>query len=643
MGHAMNAVPVAIETIQNGQTAPAREGSKAVRYVLDFSQHATYRLDFSELQNSKRLSSVQCVYVDNSEGLQPILLTAEGTQHTVECEVGMYGYFSLLFSEPARLTVTSAGNAACVSLYALNVNLFGSWQKSRGNDPQPVSGSVSVSNFPTQQTVNGTVEVGNLPATQTVAGSVSVSNLPATQAVSGSVSVSNLPATQTVAGTVNVSNLPPTQAVSGAVSVSNFPATQAVSGSVSVSNQPVDANGNLKIAFPTTQVVSGSVAVSNLPATQAVSGSVSVSNFPATQAVQDNASGAPAAAVPGRALQVAGSDGTLLRAISTDTAGKVNIANFPATQAVSGSVSVSNLPATQAVSGSVSVSNFPATQAVQDNASGAPAVAVPGRALQVAGSDGTLLRAISTDTAGKVNIANFPATQAVSGSVSVSNLPATQAVSGSVSVSNLPATQAVQDNASGAPAVAVPARALYVAGSDGTLLRGLSTDTTGKLNIGNFPATQPVSGSVSVSNFPASQASQNYVFGSNGKVYTQLIGDKNYAWDFVAPGTTGTFFSGTPGYYITSISICFDPTSGCGNNYIWFQDSVFGIVWGLRFYFPNPRNLTPGASGALYYTTPPGFFFHNTSANSSFSYNMFTALTGSFTVFMNYGLTTALL
>jgi hypothetical protein len=58
--------------------------------------------------------------------------------------------------------------------------------------------------------INGTpagteygIVVRNIPSgTQPISGSVSVSNFPATQPVSGSVSVSNFPATQTVAGTV---------------------------------------------------------------------------------------------------------------------------------------------------------------------------------------------------------------------------------------------------------------------------------------------------------------------------------------------------------------------------------------------------------------------------------------------------------
>lgn len=57
-----------------------------------------------------------------------------------------------------------------------------------------VSGTVSVSNFPTTQTVTGSVAVSNLPAVQQVA----VTNFPASTAVTGTVSVDNFPGVQKI-------------------------------------------------------------------------------------------------------------------------------------------------------------------------------------------------------------------------------------------------------------------------------------------------------------------------------------------------------------------------------------------------------------------------------------------------------------
>lgn len=59
----------------------------------------------------------------------------------------------------------------------------------------------------------------------------------------------------------------------------------------------------------------------------------------------------------------------------------------------------------------------------------------------------------------------------------------------------------------GTPGGALPTRTLWVAGADGTVLRGLAVTPAGaaRVNVENFPATQPVSGTVSVGNFPATQ------------------------------------------------------------------------------------------------------------------------------------------
>jgi hypothetical protein len=136
------------------------------------------------------------------------------------------------------------------------------------------SGSISISNtslavtgafYPETQPISGSISVSNFPSTQPISGSISVSNFPATQAVTGAF----YPETQPISGSISVSNFPSTQPVSGSISISNFPTTQAVTGAF----------------YPETQSISGSISVSNFPSTQSVSGSVSISNFPTTQAV----------------------------------------------------------------------------------------------------------------------------------------------------------------------------------------------------------------------------------------------------------------------------------------------------------------------------------------------------------------------
>jgi hypothetical protein len=106
---------------------------------------------------------------------------------------------------------------------------------------QPVSGSVSVSNFPATQPVSGTVA-----ATQSgtwnlnnISGTVSLPTGAATSAKQPALGTAGTPSTDilTVQGAASMTALKVdgsavTQPVSGSVSVSNFPATQPISGTV---------------------------------------------------------------------------------------------------------------------------------------------------------------------------------------------------------------------------------------------------------------------------------------------------------------------------------------------------------------------------------------------------------------------------
>jgi len=84
----------------------------------------------------------------------------------------------------------------------------------------------------------------------------------------------------------------------------------------------------------------------------------------------------------------------------------------------------------------------------------------------------------------------------------------------------------------GSDAGALPTKTLWVAGADGSILRGLRVDSSGRarvvvegtpaVSVSNFPATQPVSGTVAVSNFPATQPVSGTVTASGPLTDTQL-------------------------------------------------------------------------------------------------------------------------
>lgn len=156
---------------------------------------------------------------------------------------------------------------------------------------------------------------------------------------------------------------------------------------------------------------------------------------------------------PGSALQVAGSDGTDLRTLLTDTAGRLETTE-------SGLAGVTGTPGAAPPAKAIQVAGTDATDLrvvltdssgrvlsidqVLKLAIGVPAAAAPVDAVQVAGSDGTDLRTIRTDATGALVTTGgtFPPVYA-------------------------------------APGAALPTDALLVGGSDGTDLRPLATDTAG--------------------------------------------------------------------------------------------------------------------------------------------------------------------
>lgn len=187
-----------------------------------------------------------------------------------------------------------------------NVSAAGALQVDGSAVVQPVSGTVTTTP-PTNASTNIT-QIGGSALTEgqkvmassvpvviasdqsavPVSGTVSVSNFPATQPVSGSVSVSNFPATQPI----SAASLPlPTGASTAAKQPALGTAGTASADVITVqgvtSMTPIKTDGSAVV-----QPVSGTVAVSNFPATQPVSGTVTANagtgNFTVAQATGTN-------------------------------------------------------------------------------------------------------------------------------------------------------------------------------------------------------------------------------------------------------------------------------------------------------------------------------------------------------------------
>jgi hypothetical protein len=472
---------------------------------------------------SRDVLSTQLVGVNNLAGDSLINLVSNADGH-LKAEVNTISGFALESGNLASIkTNTDKIKSDTLNVDAIQVQVKNSSIPVTGNfyqASQPISGSVSVSNFPTSQAVTGTF----FQATQPVSGSISVNNLPSTQAVSGSVSVSNFPTTQAVTGTF----FQATQPVSGSISVNNLPSTQAVSGSVTVSN------------LPTTQPVSGTVNVGNLPTTQDVSGSVSVSNFPATQAVTGN-----------------------FYQATQPVSGSISVNNLPSTQAVSGSVTVSNLPTTQPVSGTVSVSNLPTstnshTQAYDPSGGGGYFDIT---STSISGSVSALDVAVKNTV--PVSGTFYPATQPISGSVSVSNFPITQPVSImsnlNVNLNDFAGNSITSDqftfngNLKNGLDVAVinsSSNPIPVSGNFYQATQPVSISGTVPVSGAFYQATQPVSisGTVPVSGtfYPSTQPVSGDV---NARIYDttggSLTSTNNALNTFISNGSTTNFNSGS--------------------------------------------------------------------------------------------------
>jgi hypothetical protein len=178
---------------------------------------------------------------------------------------------------------------------------------------------------------------------------------------------------------------------------------------------------------------------------------------------------AAAAAVSASGLMVMGSDGTDARFLAINTSGQLVVVGAGVAGSASGGVitvqgSASGTPIP--ISGSISATN-PSVSTT--------GAAIPTSATLVGGSDGTDLRALSSDTSGRlVTVGAGTAGSPVGGVFTIQGVSGGQAVpiSGSISATN-PSV--------GTTGAAIPTSSTLVGGSDGTDLRALSTDSSGRL------------------------------------------------------------------------------------------------------------------------------------------------------------------
>lgn len=122
--------------------------------------------------------------------------------------------------------------------------------------------------------------------------------------------------------------------------------------------------------------------------------------------------------------------------------------------------------------------------------------------------------------------------------------------------------------------------------------------------------------------------------GSGGNIYPLLIG--NLSKNIGITGNTSGVIVGSPGYYITGITVSIPPNiTGAGITSMIFSDSSFGGIFSFWFYAPA---AAPNANQPVI-ITPGGFFWNNKTANSQLNLALGAAIAGGgLALTINYGL-----
>lgn len=318
---------------------------------------------------------------------------------------------------------TAAPSYTTAQTSPLSLTTAGALRTDGSATTQPISGSVSVSNFPATQAVTQStspwVVSGTVAATQSGAwttgrtwsllnttDSVNVGNFPASQVVSQPTAASlNATVVQSSGANLHVNvDSAPTTTVTGTVAVTQSTSPWVVSTAQLPTTLGAKTTANstaVNIASDQTVPISGSVSVSNFPATTAVTQSTSpwvenVSQFGGSNVV--TGVGNSGAGIPRFTIS---SDSNI-----TNISGTVSLPTGAATSAnqTSGGQKSQIVDGSNATVGPVTtlsaVNYLPVIQA----SSSTPGSAIPARATLVAGSDGTNARSISTDTSGNQNV-----------------------------------------------------------------------------------------------------------------------------------------------------------------------------------------------------------------------------------------------
>src|SRR6185436_5601098 len=398
----------------------------------------------------------------------------------------------------------------------------------------PISGNISISNFPSTQNISGTV-TANIGTTNGIALDTTLLSLSAKfNSLGQKTSANSSPvviASDQSSISVNASSLPlPTGASTSALQSSTNSLLTSIDNKITTVNtgavvvtsstlptgastSSLQTTGNNSLSSIDTKVpalVSGRVPVDGSAVVQPVSGNVAISNFPASQPVTFSGS------LPAGTNQIGH--------VITDIGSTVAVSNFPATQPISGTVTA-NIGTTNGLALDTSVNNINSklgSLGQKNSAGSAPVVIASDQstlpisasslplptgaatsALQTSGNASLTSIASSVTSldnkspiliSGRIPVDGSGVTQPISGTITA-NIGTTNGLALDTTLAKLSVSQGVALGANtqtligGSVTTAAPT---YITGN----INPLSLTTAGALRVDNSGNTQPVAGTI---------------------------------------------------------------------------------------------------------------------------------------------------
>lgn len=106
------------------QLLMGKKGPLCARLNLDFTTATHYDLDMQQVQSTNNFDFCQTLWIDNSAGGAPIVVTIPASGQVISCKAGQQGYFNVVCPNPIKMSFDSNGGALA-TIFLLNVAISG--------------------------------------------------------------------------------------------------------------------------------------------------------------------------------------------------------------------------------------------------------------------------------------------------------------------------------------------------------------------------------------------------------------------------------------------------------------------------------------------------------------------------------------